>query len=318
MARYFGDRTAEMLGRLSLNPLRHIDPIGTVLVPGILLAIGGPLFGWAKPVPVATKVLRNPRRSMIAGGAGGSGSPISSWRSVWCAGVRSGRARATAMRPWTVGSRSWRRRGSWSMWFLATVQSAADSAARRRPRAGRAAAARAWARASRRSSPFGLVLVLGLSALGLLGWLFDPACAPIGRRHQRLDRVASMSGPIQNRRVLSGMRPTGMLHLGNYHGALKNWIELQYQYECYFFIADWHALTTGLRGHLQARGVRLDHGHRLAGRGLESRRRDLVHPVEGAGARRTASAAVDDHAARAGWSACPPTRISKRSSPTGI
>jgi tryptophanyl-tRNA synthetase len=54
-----------------------------------------------------------------------------------------------------------------------------------------------------------------------------------------------MSGPLQNRRVLSGMRPTGQLHLGNYHGALKNWIELQYQYECFFFIADWHALTTG-------------------------------------------------------------------------
>jgi len=41
------------------------------------------------------------------------------------------------------------------------------------------------------------------------------------------------------------MRPTGPLHLGNYHGALKNWTELQYQYECFFFIADWHALTTG-------------------------------------------------------------------------
>ena len=41
------------------------------------------------------------------------------------------------------------------------------------------------------------------------------------------------------------MRPTGALHLGNYHGALKNWIDLQYQYECYFFIADIHALTTG-------------------------------------------------------------------------
>jgi tryptophanyl-tRNA synthetase len=54
-----------------------------------------------------------------------------------------------------------------------------------------------------------------------------------------------MSSSLQNRRVLSGMRPTGQLHLGNYHGALKNWIELQYQYECYFFIADWHALTTG-------------------------------------------------------------------------
>jgi tryptophanyl-tRNA synthetase len=47
------------------------------------------------------------------------------------------------------------------------------------------------------------------------------------------------------RRILSGMRPTGSLHLGNYHGALKNWIELQYEYDCYFFIADYHALTTG-------------------------------------------------------------------------
>jgi tryptophanyl-tRNA synthetase len=41
------------------------------------------------------------------------------------------------------------------------------------------------------------------------------------------------------------MRPTGALHLGNYYGALRNWVELQYQYECYFFVADWHALTTG-------------------------------------------------------------------------
>jgi tryptophanyl-tRNA synthetase len=49
----------------------------------------------------------------------------------------------------------------------------------------------------------------------------------------------------QNRRVVSGMRPTGPLHLGNYHGALANWIELQYRYECFFFVADWHALTTG-------------------------------------------------------------------------
>lgn len=45
-------------------------------------------------------------------------------------------------------------------------------------------------------------------------------------------------------RVLSGMRPTGSLHLGHYHGVLKNWIRLQHEYECYFFVADWHALTT--------------------------------------------------------------------------
>jgi tryptophanyl-tRNA synthetase len=47
-----------------------------------------------------------------------------------------------------------------------------------------------------------------------------------------------------NKRVLSGMRPTGRLHLGNYHGALKNWIRLQHEYDCFFFVADWHALTT--------------------------------------------------------------------------
>jgi len=45
-------------------------------------------------------------------------------------------------------------------------------------------------------------------------------------------------------RVLSGMRPTGRLHLGHYHGVLKNWVNLQHEYECYFFVADWHALTT--------------------------------------------------------------------------
>ncbi|MES9903287.1 MAG: tryptophan--tRNA ligase [Sedimenticola sp.] len=48
----------------------------------------------------------------------------------------------------------------------------------------------------------------------------------------------------EHARVLSGMRPTGRLHLGHYHGVLKNWVELQHEYECYFFVADWHALTT--------------------------------------------------------------------------
>ena len=50
--------------------------------------------------------------------------------------------------------------------------------------------------------------------------------------------------PSQHARVLSGMRPTGRLHLGHYHGVLKNWVELQHEYECFFFVADWHALTT--------------------------------------------------------------------------
>ena len=54
-----------------------------------------------------------------------------------------------------------------------------------------------------------------------------------------------MSASLPGGRVLSGMRPTGRLHLGNYHGALRNWVRLQYQYECFFFVADWHMLTTG-------------------------------------------------------------------------
>jgi tryptophanyl-tRNA synthetase len=54
-----------------------------------------------------------------------------------------------------------------------------------------------------------------------------------------------MNTAQQGTRVLSGMRPTGQLHLGNYHGALRNWVDLQYQYSCFFFVADWHALTTG-------------------------------------------------------------------------
>jgi len=49
---------------------------------------------------------------------------------------------------------------------------------------------------------------------------------------------------LQSRRIVSGMRPTGRLHLGHYHGVLKNWIKLQHEFDCFFFVADWHALTT--------------------------------------------------------------------------
>ena len=67
VARRFGDRTAELLGRITLNPLRHIDPIGTVLVPAMLYLTAGPqfVFGWAKPVPVNFGNLRHPKRDML-------------------------------------------------------------------------------------------------------------------------------------------------------------------------------------------------------------------------------------------------------------
>ncbi|MDH3589328.1 MAG: site-2 protease family protein [Gammaproteobacteria bacterium] len=72
VARYFGDRTAEMLGRLTINPLKHIDPIGTIAVPVGMLVLGLPfIFGWARPVPVATRNLRKPRRHMVYVAAAG-------------------------------------------------------------------------------------------------------------------------------------------------------------------------------------------------------------------------------------------------------
>lgn len=71
VANYLGDPTAKTLGRLTLNPIRHIDPIGTVALPLILVYLGGFIFGWAKPVPVTWQNLRSPRRDMAIVAAAG-------------------------------------------------------------------------------------------------------------------------------------------------------------------------------------------------------------------------------------------------------
>src|SRR5215470_11798300 len=64
-AERFGDDTARRLGRISLNPLRHIDPFGTLILPAVMLLGGGFLFGYAKPVPVNFRRLNNPRQDMV-------------------------------------------------------------------------------------------------------------------------------------------------------------------------------------------------------------------------------------------------------------
>ncbi len=71
VANKLGDPTAKMLGRLTLNPIKHIDPIGTIIVPALLLWIGGFVFGWAKPVPVTWNNLKHPKRDMILVAAAG-------------------------------------------------------------------------------------------------------------------------------------------------------------------------------------------------------------------------------------------------------
>ena len=76
VARHFGDPTAWQLGRITLNPLRHIDPVGTVLVPAVTVSLGGFFFGWAKPVPVDFGRLRKPKQDMLWVAAAGPGANL--------------------------------------------------------------------------------------------------------------------------------------------------------------------------------------------------------------------------------------------------
>ncbi len=76
VARLLGDPTAMMLGRLTLNPAKHLDPIGTVVVPIVLLVMHMPMFGWAKPVPVTWENLKRPKRDMALVAAAGPGANL--------------------------------------------------------------------------------------------------------------------------------------------------------------------------------------------------------------------------------------------------
>ena len=73
VAKRFGDTTAERQGRLTLNPIKHVDPFGTLILPMLLALAHAPIFGWAKPVPVRADRMRNPRRDMIIVALAGPG-----------------------------------------------------------------------------------------------------------------------------------------------------------------------------------------------------------------------------------------------------
>jgi Zn-dependent protease len=177
-ARYFGDRTAELLGRLSLNPLRHIDPVGTVLVPGILLAMGGVMFGWAKPVPVATQALRKPRlASVVVALAGPSANFVMAiiWALILAA-VLHLRSNET-LDGWMVlmaqaGILTNVLLGVFNLLPVPPLDGGRVLVALLPSR---------WGSRIEKVEPIGLFIVLGLSVLGMLGWLFEPAFRLVGR-----------------------------------------------------------------------------------------------------------------------------------------
>lgn len=76
VASKFGDQTASIMGRVSLNPAKHIDPFGTIILPLMMLSLGGFIFGWAKPVPIAWQNLRNPKRDMAFVALAGPGANL--------------------------------------------------------------------------------------------------------------------------------------------------------------------------------------------------------------------------------------------------
>jgi Zn-dependent protease len=175
-ARYFGDRTAELLGRLSLNPLRHIDPVGTVLLPGSLLALGLPLFGWAKPVPVTISVLRNPRRASVLVALAGPAANIF-MALLWCVvlllvlQIR----RGSILDNWVVlmaqaGIKVNAILALFNLLPIPPLDGGRVLVGLLPPRIG--------ARLEK-IAPAGMFIVVGLSVLGLLSWLFHPAYGAI-------------------------------------------------------------------------------------------------------------------------------------------
>ena len=178
-ARYFGDHTAQLLGRLSLNPLRHIDPLGTVMVPGaLLLAFGFPLFGWAKPVPVETSGLPHPRRALIMVALAGPAANIlmaALWGGVLAAVLQIRRGQTLDSWVLLMAQAGIKLNAVLAVFNLLPIPPLDG---------GRVLVGLLPTRFGARLekiAPAGMFIVVGLAVLGLLGWLFRPTYRAAGQ-----------------------------------------------------------------------------------------------------------------------------------------
>ncbi len=237
-ARHFGDPTAWQAGRISINPLRHVDLVGTIIVPAmiLLLSAGSFLFGWAKPVPVNFGRLRHPKQDMLWVAAAGPGVNLL-MALGW--GLLLKMAVAMPVHGYSQAMAEMARVGININGVLMVLNllplpplDGGRIAVSLLPH--RQAAQFSSNRTVRHGDSVGAAIhrCAGNNTRAAAGPVHDA------------DEVILESLTMYAEKVLSGMRPTGRLHLGHYHGVLANWIKLQHEYPCLFFVADWHALTT--------------------------------------------------------------------------
>jgi Zn-dependent protease len=178
VARCHGDHTAELLGRLNLNPLRHIDPIGTVIVPALFLALELPIFGWAKPVPVALTALQNPRRAAVLTALAGPAANVV-MALFWCA-VMGTIIRVT--HPGTVEK--------WVllMSYAGILSNASLAIVYLLPippldgwRVMSAFLPARWNQGAEKFAPAGMFIVVGLSVFKMFSWLLIPTYGVAGQ-----------------------------------------------------------------------------------------------------------------------------------------
>lgn len=179
VAKRLGDPTAERLGRLTLNPIKHIDPIGTILVPGVLLLLGGFIFGWAKPVPVTWENLRHPRRDMALVAAAGPG--VNLLMAILWAGAMKGALMLPPDLSWFATPMAYMGLAGISINVILMVLNLLPVPPLDGGRVAAGLLPGPWAYQLGRLEPYGFFILLALLVTGLLGQLLGPPVTLIER-----------------------------------------------------------------------------------------------------------------------------------------